>query len=643
MSDNILMGNGPISMDGSTSLEDSHRLINEAIVQYQESIVALKSQKNRLALISRLPPEILCQIFLFTKLAGGNCPPARYGFFLQATGNGPKNPSRYPLRLPPYIKGQYDRPYSLNWIRVTRVSSYWRRLAIDSPKLWVNLPMENFQWTKEMLQRSKDNASLVVDIESLYGNSPVYRAFELVLTHHSCIKRLSIHNVHHSSNWNDIRQKFPQSAPQLEYLCLKMCIPHSDENAALWYDPVIISNQLFKTGRLRHLDLLMFQPDWNLHPSAYRSLTYLKLHDLWPISRPTGKQFMDALKAMPDLQYMDLRNAFPTERLPWSSDYVHLPDVRTLVLNSKFTEVNDFLHCVTFPPTASVKICCTVQEHSSSRESLSGVIFGLRRSYSAIPWELSSHSLIFESRLQDIHYPYGICLKLFESTSMEEYNLYSYRDPPALQLEIFIAWDREPSYIQDFVVEGLFGTGGLFFQQVIKVYLKIDLPIHPQTIANSLGKLPRIRHIFAERHSTRLLVEALNYGSHARKIGHDGLAEKLYFPSLSVLDFHGIQFWNPELTEVMQDPKSISFDILRDFLVQRFQSGAKIEKLSLLHCEELQSTHVDSIAHVVSSVEWDSISVHRVIHDDDGNGDSDASNDDEDMRDSEYEDDSDYI
>lgn len=375
---------GLLSLDESISIQESRRLIDEAITHHQASIFALKSQKNVLAPISRFPPEILCRIFSFVKKEAQRC---------------------------------YDKRYRLQWVAVTHVSSHWRHVAINSPSLWVDPPLRSIRWVQEMLHRSK-GAGLVIEADLSPQEIPaVIPGLKLALTCSSRIRHLSFQNIHHAnvSAWNDLQQALPKSAPQLEHLSV---VIDKSELGYMMFDPefrnpIFISEEAFcKTECLRHLEFSQCNPSWNSHPSLLRSLTSLTLRHLTLDAKPTGKRFMDALKDMPDLEFLEITDAFPVEQ-NWDSEKIHLASLQTLSIRSIHTEIETFLRCVTFPPTAKVKIECfiVVDAASTSHTNVTEVILNLSRSYSNPLPDTAFRTLAL---LKSTHIGYfGVLLKFF--------------------------------------------------------------------------------------------------------------------------------------------------------------------------------------------------------------------------------------
>ncbi|TFK73068.1 hypothetical protein BDN72DRAFT_762305, partial [Pluteus cervinus] len=98
----------------------ARRKIDAEIAALKERIRALGHERNRLAPVSRCPPEVMTQIFLG----------------LQQLYIGQLEPSR-----PAPLAWEYR-----NWITVTHVSQRWRQTASDSKHLWNVIPILSQRW-----------------------------------------------------------------------------------------------------------------------------------------------------------------------------------------------------------------------------------------------------------------------------------------------------------------------------------------------------------------------------------------------------------------------------------------------------------------------------------------------------------------
>ena len=106
------------SCSAGNPLDEIRSIIDRNIARLEESIRSLKSRRNELSPISRLPAEILCNIF---SLLEGNT--------------------------------VYGRPES--WTNLSQVSQHWRSTALGAPELWTSISFSYPCWVQEMLIRSK--------------------------------------------------------------------------------------------------------------------------------------------------------------------------------------------------------------------------------------------------------------------------------------------------------------------------------------------------------------------------------------------------------------------------------------------------------------------------------------------------------
>jgi hypothetical protein len=110
-------------MDISAQSRDHLRqTISDEIKSLEESTRALKSRRNTLAAISRLPPEILATIFTFLSASTWN-----------------------------------EKDVHLDWIRVAHVCRRWREAALDHPRFWnhINFTKLTSAGMAEVLARAK--------------------------------------------------------------------------------------------------------------------------------------------------------------------------------------------------------------------------------------------------------------------------------------------------------------------------------------------------------------------------------------------------------------------------------------------------------------------------------------------------------
>jgi hypothetical protein len=253
-----------------TQIDDS---LDQQLAEAEARVMQLRQRKNSRALISRLPVEILIQVFSYYA-ASDRHPHVRF-------------------RTPP------------PWLAVTHVCQRWRRAALSCPFLWVDIISTNYRWTEEMLERSADlPIHITVDDGGPSAHVPcevrtarllfskIHRAQSLVIT---CADRilaclpilfqaeaapllqeLTITDFHTSSAVDLVeRPLFSGKTPSLQFLSLYHC-------RVLWSSP-------------------LFQCD----------LVYLFISHIPHEHRPHLQQLLDVLKSLTRLECLQLDEALP--------------------------------------------------------------------------------------------------------------------------------------------------------------------------------------------------------------------------------------------------------------------------------------------------------------------------------------------
>ncbi|KAI0281233.1 hypothetical protein BGY98DRAFT_959374 [Russula aff. rugulosa BPL654] len=174
-----------ITIMDAISAQSRNRLrqtVIDEIKTLEESTRALKSRRNELAPISRLPPETLGTIFTFLSASAWN-----------------------------------ERPVNLEWIRVAHVCRRWRDAALNHPRFWsyINFTKLTSAGMAEILARAK-MAPLHLEADVSRWMPAQTKAFEgLLEAHISHIRHLSI-----SGYLENPLARLSLSAPILESLSL---------------------------------------------------------------------------------------------------------------------------------------------------------------------------------------------------------------------------------------------------------------------------------------------------------------------------------------------------------------------------------------------------------------------------------------
>lgn len=440
----------------STETEDPQRAIDidiakhqadiekyqAAIEKHRTAILALKFQRNRLAFISQLPPEILSRIISFLKAA------------------------YYPYN-------------SLAWIKATHVSTHWREVAMDSPTLWDDPPLGKVEWQQEMLRRSK-TASLTIKTDVSYGPVSFKKTGlrDILRNHGSRIKHLVITGV--DLECLKILEDLPVSTSCLETLYL-----HAAHSLGVRGDVFIPNRTLTDSKKLRRLQLHRLPGldflRWDLF--FLSNITHLELSDTAESASLTWRQFMSALKQMTKLEQLGLGNFIDstTEDDTPSLGLVSLRCLERLDMNCPTGAIATFFRYVTFPPSANVDVVATSRFGSISETT--STISNIARLYSD-----STPDLEFQS-LSMVENDYASCFALYRQT-IEKFHVTM--DYPVLSLN-FNTSDIVPTAS---IVSAIF-SGEFPLNKVshVRIY---TYSVSPDTLAHTIGTLPALSLIKVE-------------------------------------------------------------------------------------------------------------------------------------------------
>ncbi|KDQ61419.1 hypothetical protein JAAARDRAFT_190193 [Jaapia argillacea MUCL 33604] len=159
--------------------------IDSEIAAHLESIRELRTKRNSLVPISRLPSEVLANIFV-----------------------------QYAKQRDLSLEYAFGRP-AVWWIAITYVCRYWREVAVATPSLWCSLPFHRPKWVPEMITRSK-MAPLEVNVTSQF--SRLMPQIRMALEHMSRIRDLVL-----ELKPSDLRT-LPLSSPAPLLSSLRICV-----------------------------------------------------------------------------------------------------------------------------------------------------------------------------------------------------------------------------------------------------------------------------------------------------------------------------------------------------------------------------------------------------------------------------------
>lgn len=515
----------------------------------------LKAQRNTLLPISRLPPEILCQIFREVR---GNHDYANYEDDRLWTGTSHSEPC-------------------LNWISVSHVSRQWRCVAINDAHLWTDPPLKNPQWTMTMLERSRMTTmpAITLNIDEL--DKHVVNAF----TPH--IPRVS-HLVLPQMARDTLRQflsGLPQEAPRLEALSIN-CLARTDSEDATHY---IIGNssvdqalpfpnhRLCYTPKLRRLQLNGVVIDWNSHLLSH--LTTLSMSRIPNDSKPTPNQFRMMLQSAPNLKRLHLTDVCPSlgrnegnhQAIPILMQHLEHLSVEGTMMQLLF-----FFRSLVAPALTGVTVHMDFDEHFVS--DFSAVLSAMKQPY--LTRIIGSGADV--RRLELGEYEGSLYVRASQILISERHIEPDERAPDDYSAHALTMWidsgfeDDEESMdeIKDIVIPALFNN--FDWTGLSELDIAYLVSARPSILASTFGALPQLRIVIADDDIAPWLFVALNLSPNGQSRNNNpSKSNSFSFPGLRHL----------AIGRTASIPVDRDFQALRKSLQDRYENGIPIISLKL--------------------------------------------------------------
>jgi F-box-like len=244
------------------------QVIDGEINSLQDSLWALKSRRNTLAPISRLPPETLTAIFSFL-------PPSAW---VTKAGN-------------------------LTMICITHVCRQWRETALNYPHLWSDFNFTKLTQAAVMAEIFARAQTMPLNLEadvtkwSIAQSGSFERQLEAHISH---TRHLNVTGRLHT-----VLKRLASSAPILESLSL------SNKSSLFPLPQVVIPVNLFNwtAPKLTRLELDSCDISWK--SPLLRGLRNLKILKPYKRARHMLEDWLDALNEMPQLETLILEYATP--------------------------------------------------------------------------------------------------------------------------------------------------------------------------------------------------------------------------------------------------------------------------------------------------------------------------------------------
>jgi hypothetical protein len=297
-------------MSTSQALELGRQKIDKEIQDAHDAEVVrkLKTRRNTLAYISRIPTEITSRIFI---ILAYSC----------------------------------SERSDLSWIpAVTAVCGHWRAIALECPDLWCYIDFSKPIWVEEMLKRSR-MAPLIIKAE--YPSTKQVDAIRLALQHFSRIKELHLT----ASRDTIVKLIDPIDKPALLLQSLHL----SDSYAYGGSDAYALPERLFiRDGHhLHRLELINCSISWD--SPLLCGLVHLKLKT--SVKGPTTVQLLEILEKMPLIETLALGGPLPATSGN-TTRVLHLSHLTSLRLHSSAPACANVLNHISFPASTSLALRC---------------------------------------------------------------------------------------------------------------------------------------------------------------------------------------------------------------------------------------------------------------------------------------------
>ncbi|KAI0358097.1 hypothetical protein OH77DRAFT_1242088 [Trametes cingulata] len=533
----------------------------DQVLAHEARVIELKGRINNLAATSRLPPEILSEIFALVAI------------------------SHYETQQ----RNHYGPSHAYKWITLTHVCRTWRTVALSTPRLWSRIVLTRPDVAREVLARSK-KAPLWVSATLAYHDDPRLEVLNTLMQESSRIKELRLTGPARMVQSLSTQWRLP--ATKLESMFLSSDVKPFDRDSFL---PSQALSSEFLSGqvpRLRRLEIHRITVDWT-SPLLCHTLKTLIVHARYDTTPKLGdfSQLLTALEGMPSLETLHLNEAIPrlpddTANLPAVQRTVNLPALRSLDLFSDAIECANLLRHLSLPRNTRIVVNGRTER-------------GVQDLVQAFGEALSHSEPLRTARLAPL-YSSQIYVKLWRSNvdSLEEGVL-----PPDAELSLD-AFPHSRS-IQTLVNDATFFSH-LHRFEVFSTFRNW----HWDALFGRMGEL-RVLSVLG--HPEFDFLPAL---SAVRAVDDDSVGG-LLLPHLDTLELDTVRFGCPH-----SNHESRFLEDLLDCLILRCNYGVPVLKLVLRTCINVEAEAIERLKDIVPDVEWDGRDDIRDTNLSDDEGDS---------------------
>lgn len=540
------------------------------ILKHQHAIADIRIELNKLAPISRLPPEILLEVFI---IYADIC------------------------RLPVRNLARKDKIPRNAWLRVTHICHAWRTLAISYPRLWTHIDILRSDAVKEWLHRSKslplDVSNASASSSTTFGRLPAARRIEallLALQESHRIRNLEIRYPRFAVGYETFELAWQQRrTTMLQSVALTT---HFD-----WYGPKggtpIITRLLRgmpeRLERLELTDSYLLCKDL-MYPDALKFLKQCKWTSRGPWAE-TIPEILGVLGASPLLEALHLQDMEPgvdPMRDMSLVPVIHLPNLRTLWLGSRPLPALTLFSKLSFPHTATVEMKFTPDGNLPSQlESLRPLVAKCLTGAGTDGQYFPMVTFSVEGRGCD-----NVDFRMWKTA--QPYQAIQEQNSDLLMsfdiYEVFLTWSQWVTILQSVLGSVDIPHVRIFHIGAMHRYAFItDFRL---TLSGMSGM--EVLHVtgWTSRELLRLI--------YTRKEQH---SEHVFLPNLRTIHLHNVSF--PHHPRQESDVTELGY--LMERLQTRRDRGSPVETLVLDRCYNLIPEDIETMRETVRELCWDGV------------------------------------
>lgn len=557
------------SFSNGAIVDSARHQIDQEIVKLNDSVRALKSRRNALAPISRLPPEMLSKIFTFCASIG---------------------------------QTDYASCNTLSWIKVSHICHHWRAVALECPSLWSCLVFSRPKWAEEMLKRSK-MAPLVIKANLTYMTPKMVEAVQSALEHISRTREL--HITASTATIEKLLTTICGNANHLQSFCLS----NPQHNHYTFNESYILPDDIFNgvTPHLKRLELIKCNLRWS--SPLLSGLTHLKIHDTDPYFHPTITELISVLEKMPKLETLDLQNSLPSlpdavTAAPSVERVIDLPHLSYIRIDSSVLECANVLNHLSFPTTTSIHLTCLATETTDNDFSSIFPTFSNMRGSSTS--KQGSGKPLRSLYVQNTSG--GIRVQAWTSAGGR-------RDPSRTlssqpRIDLGLTWRKQGQNKAEQVMTAV--CKALPLAHLTSLHMCHLDGIGKDVWLNTFGALPKLRNVRVQGNSVHGLIEALvaevgeKQQADLAAVGRQPSLRRKKIVAPPSVFFPGLHYLVLDETDFDENEQSL-LDPLINCLMERCERKAEVRELILVQCSHLEDSDVELLEEIVVDVGWDGI------------------------------------